>query len=306
MKLAAALALASLVGWGCAAPGPAHVKPQVPMRSAPFEYTGVHFLVVPVRVNDAIDARFILDTGIGVNLISMSLCKQIGCRIDGEASGRRMSGQEVTFPTTRVPALTFAGHREQGTLAGVFDFEERNFGVDPSISGFLSLDFFRRLPFTIDYRSRTVTLDDEATLRERRRRGRVTPIRLDEEGPAIDVFTEMALPHGLAASIEIDTGSPALTLHERFIDRLGIAKAAPHLREKAGTDETGHAYVRHFAAEPVPIGLAVAPPDERIPVKAMFQAIIYDGLIGDAFLRHFDVTFDLPRREMIFARTPEP
>lgn len=266
----------------------------------------MHFLAVPVRIDDAIDATFILDTGIGVNLISLALCKQIGCQTDGKASGRRMSGQEVVFPTTHVPALTFAGHRAENTLAGVFDFEERNFGVDPRISGFLSLDFFRDLPFTIDYRARTIELADVAALAARRARGTVTPIRIDEDGPAIDIFAQMRLADGLTASIEIDTGSPALTLHERFMDLLGIARSEPQVKTKTGTDETGHTYVRYFAAAPVSIGLASAPASEIFPVKTMFQTIIYDGLIGDAFLNHFDVTFDLPRREMIFVNARPP
>jgi hypothetical protein len=33
----------------------------------------------------------------------------------------------------------------------------------------------------------------------------------------------------------------------------------------------------------------------------MFQKIIYDGLIGDAFLRNFVVTFDVAAARMIFA-----
>jgi hypothetical protein len=31
-----------------------------------------------------------------------------------------------------------------------------------------------------------------------------------------------------------------------------------------------------------------------------FQEIIYDGLLGDRFLRNFIVTYDLPRSRMIF------
>jgi hypothetical protein len=33
----------------------------------------------------------------------------------------------------------------------------------------------------------------------------------------------------------------------------------------------------------------------------MFQQIIYDGLVGDTFLRGFVVTYDLARSRMIFA-----
>jgi hypothetical protein len=34
----------------------------------------------------------------------------------------------------------------------------------------------------------------------------------------------------------------------------------------------------------------------------MVQKIIYDGLVGDAFLRNFIVTYDLQNARMIFAR----
>jgi hypothetical protein len=34
----------------------------------------------------------------------------------------------------------------------------------------------------------------------------------------------------------------------------------------------------------------------------MFQKIIYDGLVGDSFLRSFVVTFDVWNSRMVFAR----
>ena len=37
--------------------------------------------------------------------------------------------------------------------------------------------------------------------------------------------------------------------------------------------------------------------------RVMFQEIIYDGLIGDQFLRNFTTTYDLPNGRMIFSRT---
>jgi hypothetical protein len=33
----------------------------------------------------------------------------------------------------------------------------------------------------------------------------------------------------------------------------------------------------------------------------MFQKIIYQGLVGDAFLRNFITTYDLPNSRMIFS-----
>jgi hypothetical protein len=34
----------------------------------------------------------------------------------------------------------------------------------------------------------------------------------------------------------------------------------------------------------------------------MFQEIVHDGLLGDAFLRSFAVSYDVARAEMIFVR----
>jgi hypothetical protein len=34
----------------------------------------------------------------------------------------------------------------------------------------------------------------------------------------------------------------------------------------------------------------------------MFQKIIYDGLVGDSFLRDFVVTYDMGNSQMIFAQ----
>lgn len=282
------------------------VKPLDPPRAAStslrFSRVGIHFLVVPVRIDDRIDAKFILDTGIGVNIISQALCKQIGCVVTGRSSGRRMSGQRVEFPMSTVGALSVGDKREAGAKVAVFDFEDRNFGVDPSISGFLSLDFFRDRAFTLDYAAGSLVLEDEASLRSRRARGTVVPLRVERENEAIDVFIPMRLADGTTASIELDTGSPALTLDERFMAQLSLAKRAPQVKEVTGSDETGYVYQRYFATDPQPIGIDAA---HMVPVRTMFQKIIHDGLLGDAYLKQFIVTFDLPRSEMIFA-SPTP
>jgi len=43
-------------------------------QEIPFSYIEQNFLVVPVKINNSITKNFVLDTGIGVNLISKTLC----------------------------------------------------------------------------------------------------------------------------------------------------------------------------------------------------------------------------------------
>jgi hypothetical protein len=51
------------------------------------------------------------------------------------------------------------------------------------------------------------------------------------------------------------------------------------------------------------IGLRTGAPELSQPnPDVMLQHIVYDGLVGDAFLRNFVVTYDVIRGQMIFAR----
>lgn len=49
------------------------------------------------------------------------------------------------------------------------------------------------------------------------------------------------------------------------------------------------------------ISVTGAPKIRMSNPEVMFQKIIYDGLIGDRFLRNFTTTYDLVNSRMIFA-----
>ena len=100
--------------------------------------------------------------------------------------------------------------------------------------------------------------------------------------------------------IEVDTGSDGLILNEIFIDRLKILRDS--LKRVEGKDETDHDYVRYFGKLGGPIRIVSALDAFEVgDLPVMFQKIIYDGLVGDAVLKRYAVTFDLPHSEMIFS-----
>lgn len=287
--------------------GPASPPPRLavspPPASVPFTYLGGHFLVVAGRVG-GVETRFILDTGMGVNLLSEKLCQQVGCTPTGDFTGQRMSGQDVPMKMAKVASLSVGTRTLENVPVGVFDFEANHFGVDPSIDGFLSLAYFRDVAFTLDYGSGTLVIEDADSLQERLSRGRPVPVRLSVHGPAVDVFMPLQVAQGVNASVEVDTGSPALILDEKYLVLLGIDPNDERVKRKQGTDETGYAYTRFFPRDPVPVRALTTPASASHPVPTMFQKIIYDGLIGDAYLRHFVVTYDLPHARLIFAPLP--
>jgi Aspartyl protease len=265
-------------------------------RSVPFRYFH-HLLTVPVVVDGSRESRFVLDTGIGLNLVSQALAAEVGCEPTGETyRGKRMSSQEVEVPLARLGSLRFAGVEAKDVEVGIFDFGALGDGVE----GFLSLTFFAGAPFTVDYGGGTVVVEDEASLAARHGRGTAVQVRIEDDGHALGVHLPLTVPGHSSLEVEVDTGSDTLILDERLAAAAGIALEGDGMRRVDGEDETGHAYTRVFTRLPGTIHPSGAPALAQHDPDVMVQRIIYDGLVGDAFLRRFAVTYDLPRAEMVF------
>jgi hypothetical protein len=98
----------ALVLWLALGLTPTRADQGVPPHYLPGSADGLihsHLFTVPVTVGD-VDSTFILDTGIGVNLISSDLAQRLKCPQTGvRFSGQRMSGQVVEMPLTWLPKL---------------------------------------------------------------------------------------------------------------------------------------------------------------------------------------------------------
>jgi len=258
-----------------------------------------HLVVVPATVA-GIPTRLVLDSGIGLTVLSEALCARSGCEPTGASfTGRRMSGQAVTLSLARVPALAFGGVDRHGVHVGMLDmsgFPQELAGID----GFVGLDLLADAPFTVDYAGGHVALESDESLAERRRAGVSVSVLVEREGPAVDVFCPLTIPGGRTIEVEVDMGSDALILDERFAGETGVDLGAEGVRRIDGTDETGHAYTRWFTTLPGEIHPPSAPDLAQRAPDVQFQRIIHDGLLGDAFLRRFAVTYDVAGAELIF------
>ena len=118
-----------------------------------------HLVTVPVLVGER-TARFVLDTGIGLTLLSERLCAAIGCRSGGSTfTGRRMSGQEVTVPLATAPPLAFGGATRRDHVVGIMALDgfppELGAGGRLPVPGVLR----RAVPFTVDYAGGVVIVE---------------------------------------------------------------------------------------------------------------------------------------------------
>ncbi|HZS31294.1 MAG TPA: aspartyl protease family protein [Gaiellaceae bacterium] len=252
-----------------------------------------HLVTVPVRAGE-VETTFVLDTGIGPTLLTESLARQVGCESTGDVfTGSRMSGQEVSLPLARVPSLAFGDLELRDFEVGILDTT----GFPPElaeIGGFLSLAFFAEHAFTVDYPAGCIVLGSAPA------GGIPVEIEVERDGPSLDVFLPLTLPGGVEISAEVDMGSDALILDERFAAEVGVDLDAPEVRRVEGTDETGGTFTRWFTTLPGRIEPTGAPELAQAQPDVMFQRIVHDGLVGDAFLRRQPVTYDIRTSTVIF------
>jgi hypothetical protein len=151
------------------------------------------------------------------------------------------------------------------------------------------LAHFASVPLTVDYPRRRVVVGERAE-------GAEIQCRVDRDGPAISMFMPLVLPDARVVEVEVDMGSDVLILDERFAG-LGDGE----VRRVDGIDETGHAYTRRFARLPGKVHPVGAPQFAENDPEVMFQSIMYEGLVGDRFLRRFAVTFDVEASTLVLA-----
>jgi hypothetical protein len=263
-----------------------------------FEYLA-HVLTMPVRVGE-IETRFIFDTGIGPSLISEALAARVGCTPDGSTfTGRRMSGQAVTIALGSLGSLQLGTSNLHDLPVGIFDMHAMA-GLD-GVEGFLSLSYFRTIPVTIDYPAGLLVIEDEASLALRYAAGTPVTVRVEYDGCSTDLLLGIDLPGGRPITVEVDTGSDTLILNQTLASVVGIDLHDNNVRKFEGTDETGHEFVRYFTTLSGDVSVTGAHLIRAADPQVMFQEIIYDGLVGDKFLRNFTTTYDLPNSRMIFA-----
>lgn len=259
-----------------------------------------HLVALPVSVS-GVETRFILDTGIGPTILSSSLCERAAAAPTGAVfTGLRMSGQEVELALATVPSLRLGNLERRGLEVGVLDLA----GFPPElaeIGGFLSLAFFDDQPVTVDYPEECVVLETAETLEARRREGFAVAIELDRSGPSLVAFLPLAVA-GAEISAELDMGSDALILDERFAALVGVDLDGGDVRRVEGTDETGGTYTRWFTTLPGRIHPTGAPELAQERPEVQFQRIVHDGLVGDSFLRRQPVTYDVAAGRIIFGR----
>lgn len=294
-----------------------------PSTAIPFQLGKKRALLLPVKVADSIEAKFQLDTGLGFDLISPQLAKNLGLESTPNYKVRPVTGGELTLAQGRISSLAVGSARE--TDHAVVIGEPRCFvGNDGEVKvdGILSLAFFRNHPFTLDYAGQKIVLEDSESLSKRRAVGTKVDCQVSDELVVASVSLTLKekapdppKPGGLAgllsgfgggapeppkAWVQVNTGCESLLLDSKLMFTLNIDATGGNISETETTDQNGWRY-RSFASHMGKVELTETPLTlERAAV--IFRKLQAEGVLGQDFLRRYTVTFNLPDSELIFAK----
>ncbi len=258
-----------------------------------------HFVRLPATAN-GLPARFLLDSGIGLTIVSTDLAERLGLALTGDShTGYRMSGQEVCAPLATMPLLEVAGHHVADSVVGVFDLGSTD--GPGGFDGILGLDVLRHVVVEVNPATMTVEVNPDRPMPAE---AAVVPVRVEEDGPSVALFARLRLPSGTVAEVEVDTGSGCLILDARFMHDCGVVEG-DGTDTVVGTDETDHQFVRHFADVQGEVTLLREPDSVQDRPRAMFQDIRHDGLLGSEFLSRWVHRFDVGSRRILLASLDE-
>ena len=255
-----------------------------------------HLVRVPVRVGGD-EYRFLVDTGIGITVVSSALAARADVQPSAETfTGRRMSGQSVETPLVRLPTLAFGDYTVDAHIAGVADLGDID-GPN-GFAGILGPAFFERHVVTTDPVASTLTVCRRADFAVD---GYEIPLEIRRESVSVDPFVQLVLPSGREICVEVDTGSDSLILDTSYLSDCGVDLDSPDVTTRTGTDETGYQWTRHSVSIGGSVHLAAAPETAQQAPRVQFQDIIHDGLVGADYLERYRLSFDVSGARMILA-----
>lgn len=239
---------------------PVTLEPYVPGRD-------MGLLVATVAI-DGRPARLLFDTGAGVTLVTPQFAPMIACTPYGALSGFRMRGERLSFQKCGSRVVEAGGRRAVRDI-GAFDLLGLLGEGAPPIDGIVGLDAFDGRVVTLSLAEQRLYLD------ERPGRGwSEGAVRFQREvgGAGLSMFVRVQAQTGELWML-LDSGSVGTE-----------AYLSPGALSQLGDPEAD-----------APITLTVSGAGSQQVHAQVVETLIYDGVLGERFMRRFDIAVDIPR-----------
>jgi hypothetical protein len=279
-----------------------HIANPSGRTTVPFQLLNNH-IYLPVKVDGKGPFLFIFDTG-GHDILTPDTAKALAVHTEGDAPGTG-AGEGVvdtgfaSHVTFQIGDLTLADQTISIvpiTTKAVEGFDEQ---------GMIGFEVLRRFVTEIDYGARTITFIDPARFRP------------EDQGTAVPFVFYSHLPQvtgafeGLPGRFDIDTGSrDELTLTKDFADVNGLAAKHPKGVEAVdgwGVGGPSRSYVLRGAELRLgTVRIAGVVTGLGVQSRGAFADPSYQGNVGTALLKRFDVTFDYGHQRLYLKRLAQP
>lgn len=252
--------------------------------SIPFTTNPDGLVIVPATAGGTIPIHVIFDTGAGLDALAPSLVEKLRGKPLGEFSGFRMTGERIDIPLFVISELSVGPMVKKDAVVGSWDVLDKW-----HLDGIISVNDFRRQPFTFDCTNKVLIFETPKTLAQRRATGRSSPLQFDDQREiALDLFAQFLIAN-LPGQCEIDTGSPSATANTRYMALLGIDKDDKDVRKHEGRYDTSLPQ----------ISLTAAPQVNIAHPSVSFSDIIYDCVVGIDFWAGKALTIDEGDKQLI-------
>lgn len=270
-----------------------------------------NLMVIPLTINGAGPYNFVLDTGMGLFLItnpdlidSVKMQNLRSIKIQGFGAGEELSALvapslEITIGSTRAKNVAAAVLKEDL-------FNLSSFAGMP-IHGLIGYDFFNSFIVRISYASNTITIYRPET-GYIPRKGNKIPITIENRKPYLVADVDLGNGKKLPAKLIIDTGAGhPLSLETYNGKPFEVPKV--NISANLGVGLMG-AITGYIARIPsVKLGKytlhnVIASFPNYAEVGARVQELQRNGNMGNSILKHFEVVFDYGREAIYLKPSP--
>jgi hypothetical protein len=245
------------------------------------------YISLKVRFNDKEEARFLLDTGGGVNVVSQSLFNKLGSLSEeGLYTGTRHNGEQITGMLYLLPSLSIGSFTKKNVIIGQYA-DLRNY------DGILSMSYFEDVPFSIDFVNKKLQVETKHSIEEISSHAQAIPIEVKKTGKyEVDLFVKICINDSVQARAEFDTGAGfnMLMLHPSYLKKLNIT-----VPDKT----TDYGYYIYSTTLPKLSFCNSNDLYETHHFVGFKEGLIYEGLIGSGIFRNKVIAINIPGHELL-------
>ncbi|WP_051359830.1 aspartyl protease family protein [Adhaeribacter aquaticus] len=263
-----------------------------------------NLIILPVQVNDKGPFNFIIDTGLGIGLITNprlldSLGMEKGSRIYVTGAGSSIDELKAyQLPHTK---LAIQGATANNVLlTGISEdiFNLSSF-VGMPIDGILGYQFFSSFVVKFDFTTSTMTLYEPKTFKYKPSHGQQIPFELEDNKPYLRTLTTFSDNAQITSKLILDTGAGhALSLETNSNSNIQIP--TPSIRALLGTGLNGsiNGYIgriKNINLGKYALNNVIASFPDHSDVGAKVNITDRNGNIGNDILKRFHVIIDYSR-----------